>query len=338
MSYLTEKHTKNIICSKRLEKIDNNDIPFFHQYYLLFKYNYNLHQLKIFVKHYKLKLTGNKSQLVNRIYFFLYFSFFACKIQKILRGVIQRKYNLAHGPAFKNRSLCINKSDFLTVDNLEEIPLEQFFSYKDIDGFIYGFDIVSLYNLITKCNGILKNPYNRQCITNKTIMDLKTLLRLSKILNIPICTDIKETSDEVTQEKSLELRILSLFQEIDSLGNYSEASWFTSLNRMQLIKFLRELIDIWTFRAQLDSHVKLLICPPNGNPFTRNNPIVFLNNCNDIFEMQNYIIDILEKFVNTNASRDNRSLGAYYVLGALTLVNQNASIALPWLYQSFCYI
>ena len=106
----------------------------------------------------------------------------------------------------------------------------------------------------------------------------------------------------------------------------------------QLIKFTRELLDIWTFRAQLNSNIKLLICPPNGNPFPRQNVISHLNNCIDINEIQKFIMDILEKLVNINACKENRSLGAYYVLGALTLVNQNASIALPWLYQSFCYI
>ncbi len=53
--------------------------------------------------------------------------------------------------------------------------------------------------------------------------------------------------------------------------------------------------------------------------------------------MQKFIIDILEKLVNNNADRDNKSLGAYYVLGALTLVNEEAAQALPWLYQSFNY-
>ena len=32
---------------------------------------------------------------------------------------------------------------------------------------------------------------------------------------------------------------------------------------------------------------------------------------------------------------DARSLGTYYVLGTLTIVNQQAANALPWLYESF---
>jgi hypothetical protein len=337
MQKLTNNHNKTIEYKKKMEKVDNDYIPLFNQYHYLLKYNYNLHQLKMFIKHYKLKITGNKSQLTNRLYYHLYFSYHAIKIQKKIRTCLVKKYNIAHGPAYRNRSLCVNTSDFLTVDDLTEIPLEQFFSYKDDDGFIYGFDILSLHNLIYKCNGIIKNPYNRRPITNNIIEDLKTLLRLSKILKIPICTDIKEISNDISQEKSLELRILTLFQEIDSLGNFTNPLWFSSLNRMQLMKFIRELLDIWNFRAQLNNSIKLLICPPLGNPFPRSNPIAYLLNCQNNEEMQKFIMDILEKLVNINTDRDNRSLGAYYVLGALTLVNEEAAQSLPWLYQSFCY-
>jgi hypothetical protein len=49
------------------------------------------------------------------------------------------------------------------------------------------------------------------------------------------------------------------------------------------------------------------------------------------------ILHVLEKFVNSGADTDNKSLGAYYVLGALTLVNENAATSLPWLFQSVSY-
>jgi hypothetical protein len=335
---LMEKHSKRLIYQKRLERIENEIVPYFHEYNFILKYNYNLNQLKSFVKHYKLKITGNKSQLIQRLFYHLYFSFFACKIQSKIRGFIIKKYMKSHGPASINRNLCVNTDDFLTVDNLNDIPFKQFFSYKDDDGFIYGFDIMSLYNLIYKCNGIIKNPYNRRPITNKIIEDLKSLLRLSKILHLDISTEINNDNSEITQEKSLELRILSLFQEIDSLGNFSNPTWFTNLNRNQLIKFVRELKDIWTFRAQLSPHVKILICPPLGDPFPRNDFITNLHNSNNIENMQKSIMDIMEKFINNSSDRDNKSLGAYYILGALTLVNEETASALPWLYQSFCYI
>ena len=49
------------------------------------------------------------------------------------------------------------------------------------------------------------------------------------------------------------------------------------------------------------------------------------------------VLEVLEKLVNTGVDKDSKSLGAYYVLGALTLVNQDAATSLPWLFQSLNY-
>ena len=49
------------------------------------------------------------------------------------------------------------------------------------------------------------------------------------------------------------------------------------------------------------------------------------------------VLTILEKFVNFGIDQDSKALGSYYVLGALTLVNESAAETLPWLFQSFSY-
>jgi hypothetical protein len=99
---------------------------------------------------------------------------------------------------------------------------------------------------------------------------------------------------------------------------------------------MRELSDIWNFRTQLSSEIKRNICPPHGDPF-RHFGLSYINNESDLYLVKKNILDVLEKFVNSGIDTDSKSLGCYYVLGALTLVNQNAALALPWLYQSFSY-
>ena len=271
---------------------------------------------------------------MHRIYTYLYLSFFVVKIQKNIKGFLIRKYNFCRGPALLNRSLCNNTNDFFTCDTVSEIKPEQFFSFKDEDGFIYGFDIVSMYNLIDKSEIIIKNPYNRLTIHTSITNNFKSLIRLSKLLNIPICSEIK-IDNLNSKDKTTELRVLDLFQNIDSLGNYTNSSWFMNLTRSQIIKFMRELRDIWTFRLQLTMEIKKSICPPLGDPFLHINEIFYPQENMDI--LRNKVIDILEKLVNTGTTRDYKSLGAYYVLGALTLVSIEAAISLPWLYQSVCY-
>ena len=116
----------------KLEKIDNETmtIPRFNEFNMILNYNYNVQQLKSIVSHYKLKIGGNKSQLVTRIFSFLYLSNFITKAQKWIRGYLLRKYNKLHGPGFKNKNICTNTTDFFTLDPLTELPNKQFFSFS----------------------------------------------------------------------------------------------------------------------------------------------------------------------------------------------------------------
>jgi hypothetical protein len=339
-TYLCDKVTKNLQLSKNLEKIDNENIliPNFNESIFLYRYNYNLPQLKTIAKSYKLKISGNKQQLIIRIYSFLYLSNLSVKIQKIIKGHLQRKYINLHGPAFKNRAICTNTFDFLSMDELTNIPNQQFFSFKDDDGFIYGFDLLSLYNLIYKSNGAVKNPFNQQPLTLKVIERFRSFLRLSRVIKINICTEISDITKEVSDKKSVELRALTLFQNIDALGNYSNAEWFLTLNRNLLIKFFRELVDIWSYRSPLTIETKRAICPPSGNPFVRIPNYHILQTLENLDDVRKIMLDIMEKFVCTGIDKDNKCLGAYYILGALTLVNNDAALALPWLYQAVCYM
>jgi hypothetical protein len=346
MNEITSRCEKKMLINKTLSKIDNKDtkeniILNIHNYNELTKYNYNIQQLKSMTKFYKLKLSGNKKELLNRVFIFLYLSSYIVKIQKIFRGVLYRKFLSFFGPAIKNRSICTNETDFVTMDNLNELPLTQFFSYKDIDGFIYGFDISSIYNLIfkktddiNKIGGI--NPYNRNKIPSFVMINLKMILRISKTLNIKIDVVFDTNIGKISNEKTVEMRTVSLFQNIDSLGNYSSPEWFLSLNRTQVIQFMRELSDIWNYRAQLSFETKRNICPPNGEPF-RNISISYITSETNIINIKKNILEVLERFINNGVDKDSKSLGAYYVLGALTLVNESAALSLPWLYQSVCY-
>ena len=338
MISISTKSEKMIPVVKKTIKIsdDNIIIPTMKNYNDITNYNYNVSQLKIIAKNYKLKISGNKNELVSRIFTFLYLSSYIIKIQKVFRGRIVKKYIELHGPAATKRNLCTNSTDFVSMEPLEEIKFNQFLSYKDEDGFIYGFDITSLFNLFSKNGNINNNPYNRNKIPDTILKNIKTLLRLSKILKITIVLDLEDETPSISEEKVVELRALSLFQNIDSLGNYSNCNWFLSLNRNQIIKFVRELADIWSYRAQLSVETKRAICPPNADPF-RNLNMSLVHVSQNFNIVRKVVLEVLEKLVNTGVDKDSKSLGAYYVLGALTLVNQDAATSLPWLFQSLNY-
>ena len=327
--YLTKYSHKHIDAT-------NFDIPRFDEYENLISHNYNLKQLKSICKSYKLKISGVKEILIKRIYNYLFHSYFTIIIQKYARSLFVKKYIHLHGPAFINRSLCTNDVDFCTLDDIYTVPYNQFFSFKDANNFIYGYDILSLYNLYVKKNTATENPFNKTIIPKEVFGNIMRYIKLSKLLNIPTDINYKEM-EIIGDEKIMKMKILTLFQKMDELGNYTDMSWFTTLNKYNLVKFCRELYDIWNYRANLDLQSKLEICPPNGSPFTAMNINIHVIQSYSYINIKKIMINVIEQFVTKGIDNNSRSLGCYYVLSALTLVSPEAAEALPWLYEVVNY-
>jgi hypothetical protein len=321
------------IVTKRQNNYDVN----YNNYDILFVKKFNIQQLKQICKSYKLRITGKKIDLVERLYQFLKSYKYVIKIQKVFRGFLYRKIIQLKGDGYFDRSKCVNETDFLSMDELKLISPLQFFSYTEYDGKIYGFNILSIFNLINKeKNKQPINPYTRNIISDKVVNDVYKIICLSKICKQPISITIKNEMNEMSNKKKIEMKILDIFQYINSLGNYSEPKWFLSLTKIQLYKFFRELSDIWNYRANISDETKIKICPPNGNLFTHTERTSIFNEHNHML-LQLKISNILEKMLYTGVDNDSKVLGAYYILAALTLVSQDAATSMSWLYQSVYY-
>ena len=109
---------------------------------------------------------------------------------------------------------CLNDNDFLTFQKISDIPFYQLYTYKDKDNFIYGFDICSIYNML-KNNEYTKNPYNRNELPTNTLRNIKKIIRLTKKLGYPLNIEIKSDTEELSDEKKLELEALNMVHEID---------------------------------------------------------------------------------------------------------------------------
>ena len=348
-------------------KISDNDfsIPRIKEFSNILKYNYNVSQLKTIAKHYKLNNSGNKEFLRKRLFNFLYYSYNIIIIQKNVRYILIKKYIKAHGPAFYNRSLCSNDVDFCTLDNLNNIQYNQFISFKDSNSHIYGFDIKSLYNLFIKSgnnknNNTLNNNSNNNTSNNNNTLNnnntsinvqnpftnlffsykiteqLLEYIRLTKVLNIQLDLNYDELV-YASLNKQLEMKILTLFQRIDSMGHYTNIKWFLELDKYGLIMFIRELQDIWNYRANLSQETRRSIVPPSGNPF--NSVIININNLpqHNFIQIKKYGIQIIDLMINKGVNEDSCALGSYYVLCALTMVSTDAASSLPWLYDAVNY-
>lgn len=325
------------IMKKKRKKVSNDNFQIlqFSQYNDIVNRNYNVQQLKKICKHYKQKTSGNKKELNMTCYNILRLSHYTQKIQTIFRGHMVRYVNKLKGPAFFNRD-CTNETDFFTLEELKDIPDSQFFSYKDKDGFVYGFDICSLYNMIFIEKMERKNPYNRKDFPIHIINNLLSINKISKILGYKLNITIDNTIENMSQEKKIELKTLELFQKIDELGFITNPQWFLNLSRSRLRTYLHELMDIWNYRAQLSQETKRKVEPQRGNPFYNFNIQRILTKEKE--QIQKKMLQIIEIFITRGETREDQALGVYYVLGALTMVSLNAANSLPWLYESFAII
>ena len=309
-------------------------VPILSDYAKIIDINYTLPQLKKICKKHKIKVSGKKDELKQRIYNHMRCDYYSIFIQKIARKILVKNYLALHGPGFYNIARCTNDCDFATLDDITEIPYTQFFSFEDEDKFIYVFDILSIYNLYMKNKTKPTNPFSTKIMDDSVHTNMMNFIRYSKLLGIKINIDY-DTFEELDDVKRLDMRILNLFQNMDSLGNYTDMTWFTSLNRNKLIKFVRELHDIWHFRASLSSETKREICPPFCNPFISVH-IHYIHNYSFLL-IKKLLVTIMEEFVNKGIDNNSKTLGCYYVLSCLTLVNSSAAETLPWLYESVNY-
>lgn len=337
-NYIHIKYPENNTNPVKLKE-KKNSIPKINEYNNLIYFNYTLDMMKTICEHYHIAKSGTKQELLKKIYMFLYSTYSIKKIQRCFRFFLNRKLILLKGPGFVNKSVCVNDSDFLTMENLNDIPENRFYSFKDDDNVIYGFDMLSILKAINKDN-FFKNPYNRKNLPiSKIKNDIDNILRLNIILKLNNIEDDINKKDDISNlsiNKQIQLKFLSICQKIDELGNYTDVNWFNSLSGIQIIKFFHELKDIWAYRAQLSEETKLQIYP-HGDPFQEYSNIYQLNYIT-IEDLKIKMIKIIENLIYKGINSHSQFLGASYILSALTLVNENAAQSMPWLYFSVAHI
>ena len=138
--------------------------------------------LKSTLKLHNCKVHGNKPELIARLRKHYLQIQSAIVIQRIFRGFLVRESDNARGPAYKNRSICVNATDFETMNPLDEIPREYFFSYRDSRGFVYGFNLFSLISIF-KRDRRLVNPYNREEASFDVLQRLFSIYKKTIILH-----------------------------------------------------------------------------------------------------------------------------------------------------------
>jgi len=318
-------------------------------------------------------LVGNKKILQERLTNYFKQEFLAIKIQKIVRQYFVKKLFILIGPGFKNIQLCVNRTDFSTLEPLNELSIYDFYSYKDSNDKIYGFQLSSLEMLIKKRrHKLLQNPFTREDI-NYLLEDIRKLRRINQIIltkyipkkRVIVKQNVKPTP-RVRNNNSRNNHTTRIQEMLFIEHNYDCETMFTFI-RTTRNKTIQErtqqlFVEIdslgnysnyeWFsnldrrgyiryFRILRDIWIYRAQIPttikfkicPLWDPFLILTDIHSLNELS-IEQLQKLCLSVMEDMVYTGLHQEFKTLGALHVLSVLTIVSHGARIALPWLYES----
>lgn len=278
------------------------------------------------------------------------------KIQRFIRNGLIRLNTKLRGPALEKRDLCVNDIDFYSLDPIIEIENQEFFSFKDESGFIYGFHIESLIELIIKSDenyyeGFKKNhanicyrqfirciynhynkikiinPYTRNLLNSDIKHNIIHIMAQRLYKNKKLGINNQQNAN-VDFKTSVRNKCFAVFQKIDMQGYYTDMNWLYEERQHVLKLFYKKLALLWTIEFGLTETARYKIVRCN----------YLFNNLNDImiskqdkYHLLDKILDVVNKLVDSGETESDKQSGCIIVLYALASINQACIRANPWL-------
>jgi len=256
----------------------------------------------------------------------------ATRIQNWYRLFFGLKAYKRYGPAYFCRDLCTNDSDFFSTEPVRDISGGYFISYKDPDNHVYGFDVRSAHTLIYRARTSGEpsmNPFTRSVFPTVFLRSVGAQVRWLARRKMP--TEWAPLAPP-TPEQQVRMKVVDLFNKIDELNYYSSPDWFLELDQRGQRYLYTTLHDIWTHRAGLSMTQKASLVPQFQHRLFRHPPWAIREL--PLETLQRLNMATIRMLITSAADRNDRILGAMYVVTALTVVNETARTAYPWLYES----
>lgn len=241
------------------------------------------------------------------------------KVQRYYKQKNNQLFGTLRGDGFKNPIKCQNETDFFTYETYRELDPKYFFSYKDVKGFIWFFDIRSFLKLVELNQS---NPYTREDIPENVISNAQKLSDKLQLYQ-------PEEPEVVFQNRNqrIKQKTIDVFSKIEQFGYECNFEWFLRLRRRELRNLYKNLEDIWNYRLQLTYEMKSSIAPPNGMVFTTSLQEVM---CMDKQDLQELILQEVLKFDGARTVPDKKLGFMYFIIG-LGSVSLDCHNSHPWL-------
>jgi hypothetical protein len=225
----------------------------------------------------------------------------------------------------KRRYICCNTVEITSFDDIFDIPSKYFYLFNDsVSNKSFGFDIRSLL-------AILKSDYPSCPYTfrNYTDYEKNSIWNYAKILlRNGIVLEFDKL--ELNKDQEIEMRMKDVFHKINMLDNYSSHLWFKNMDLKELANFYTKLEDIWNYRVGMNTVEKMRILQTNnGNAFMMS--INTIKHIKSKIQLQEILLNEIDRFVTEGINRDERKLGAMLILTGLVEVSDEAASGLPHL-------
>ncbi len=297
--------------------------------------NYTIEQLKATASSLRLRRSGTKAVLRQRIHAALVRSHYASCIQSHYRGHLFRRYVKSKGLIRCRRPIDpSNETELLSLERVESIVFDNLINVPNHGGKDTMYSAVTLNNLIAKqliSRRVPLDPYTNMPFKQEELARIREENRLAVLLKRRELQSSNSMSREESNQADYNLInlthvVMEICSHLDSLGHITNPEWFLALSTNQWRVLNNNISDIWIYRAQLPLEMRLAIGGRANLGFIRRglSPGVVMRR----------VIDNIRRLIMRSHDREHQALGAIYVLIALTQVSPNAAEAMPALHEA----
>ena len=287
------------------------------------------------------------------------------KLQRWIRNNMRRFNKRLHGPL---RVRAVNDSDFVSLDDIKDIPDKDFIALEDGQGFVYGFNLDSVVDLILKSDenflesfkkqsmricyrqyvNTLYNHYNKIKINNPYTRDLlpgEFKLRVFQLharhifnamkTNLPthpnaLGTGIGTSTSASDLRQRVRNKCFTIFQKIDMFGYMTDIAWLMDENVKNLKFFYKRLALQWNLEFGLNNTARYQIARTH-NLFSQSHLQDIILSRADKYVLLDKILDTLNVLVSNGETDGDRNTGGILILYAISSINPRCVAANPWL-------
>jgi hypothetical protein len=248
------------------------------------------------------------------------------KIQRFWRLKIGLRLAKERTPAFFVRSLCHNETELATFETLDSIPRDYFFAIKDSSR-IWGFDIRTLV-VQYEDSGKLENPYTKELFPSKVVETFRSRVDLLRSWKKPIHY---EQESGLSQKQSWNLRVLDMCLRLDMLGYRISTHWFNDLDIIQQKNLYERIYCFWNDSVSPEMRETIVPGSSSGDKTLFKWTPGKIHSKTELDSVRRTNLNVMERMISSASQQSDRTLGAMYLVTALTRISYRCRQAYPWL-------